>query len=267
MKVCEGSDIEVDGYTWLDGGAAVTGELGVGGTVIANRILLKGGSIAFPAIGWLDDDDGSGTGFYRVLANRIGIVTGGAIRWEINNLGALTAGAITSTINMGNSHIFSSSQLLELGGNMATTTHGLGTGDVGVAGALEVDGAAFFDGSIDAYGTLQVHGQSLSVLPAILTPTGTTQTIDWDDGNAQILDLESATGDVTVTLINEKAGGSYIIEIRQDSATPRDIVWPASVLFAGGIVPVISVGANAVDVMSLFFNDVSFLANIGQDFS
>jgi hypothetical protein len=48
-------------------------------------------------------------------------------------------------------------------------------------------------------GSLSAGGQIYSSLTITHTPTGTTATIDWANGNMQILDLESAAGDVTLT--------------------------------------------------------------------
>ena len=120
---------------------------------------------------------------------------------------------------------------------------------------------------LDAYGNLQIHGQSFSVLPPTLTTNDGAEQIDWDDSNAQTLDLEEATGDVTLTLINPKAGATYVIEVRQDSAVARDIIWdPTTVLWAGGVTPVISTGSNAVDLVTLYWNGEFYLANIGQNY-
>lgn len=103
--------------------------------------------------------------------------------------------------------------------------------------------------------------------PSALLPTSTTQTIDWSTGTAQVLDLGSATGDVTITLSNGIAGTTYIIRVIQDATTPRDLVWPASVKWPDGITPVISVGASAVDIVSLFYDGTNYWNTIGQNFS
>jgi hypothetical protein len=116
-------------------------------------------------------------------------------------------------------------------------------------------------------GHLATSGQLYSILSATETPTGTTETIDWNNGNSQVLDLGSATGDVTLTLSNGQAGASYVIKVVQDATTPRDIVWPGSVLWPDGTTPVISTGASAVDIVSLFFDGTSYYANIGQNYA
>ena len=59
----------------------------------------------------------------------------------------------------------------------------------------------------NSYANLSVTSAKLAKnialgVAATLTPVGTTQTIDFDLGNIQTLDLSSATGDVTLTLSN-----------------------------------------------------------------
>lgn len=116
-------------------------------------------------------------------------------------------------------------------------------------------------------GNLKITGQAYEEIQSTLTPGATTQTIDWDDGNYAVVDLASASGNVTLTLSNPNAGAFYFIEVRQDSTTPRDVVWPAAVKWPGGTPPVISVGANAVDTISMAYNGTDYLATFAQDFS
>lgn len=120
---------------------------------------------------------------------------------------------------------------------------------------------------IEVEGNIKVAGQVYSDVPATMVPTGTTQIIDFNNGNGQILDLASATGNVTLTFSNPKAGASYLLKVIQDATTPRNLVYPAAVKWAGGTAPTISVGASAVDIIVLFFDGVSYCASITQDLS
>lgn len=109
-------------------------------------------------------------------------------------------------------------------------------------------------------------GQAYSAIEDTLIPTGTTQNIDFDDSNSHVIDLESATGDVTLTFANAKAGGSYVIEFIQGS-TARAITWPSEVKWEGGSAPVISVAEDAIDLISLFYDGTRFLGSALQDLS
>lgn len=111
-------------------------------------------------------------------------------------------------------------------------------------------------------------GSSAGATPNTETPTGATETIDWNNGNYQILDLESASGNVTLTLSNPVVGFGYFLEIRQDSTTPLDVIFPSSVKFAGETAPYtldVSTGANAVDAVSLAWNGSEYIASFSQN--
>jgi len=98
-----------------------------------------------------------------------------------------------------------------------------------------------------------------------LTPVGTTQTIDFTTGKFQTVDLESASGNVTLTLSNALAGHTYTIRVIQDSVSPLDIIWPTSVKWAGGSAPVISVGSDAVDIVTLRYASSVYYASVEQN--
>lgn len=110
-----------------------------------------------------------------------------------------------------------------------------------------------------------VAGQAYVTPPTTHTPTGTTQTIDWDDGNVQVLDLGSASGNVTVTLSNGASGGSYLLLVIQ-GATARTITWPASVAWPGGTAPTISTTDDDEDMVSLNFIGSTYYGTFAQDF-
>lgn len=120
-------------------------------------------------------------------------------------------------------------------------------------------------GTTNPTAKLQVNGQFVTSLPSTMTPTGTTQTIDWSTGNLQTLNLASATGNVTLTFANGVPGAALGIKIIQGS-TPRNIVWPASVKWPGGLAPTISTGNGAMDLVTLFFDGTFYLAAAGQNY-
>lgn len=127
------------------------------------------------------------------------------------------------------------------------------------------DGTRPIDGDLTISGILTVAGQIRSNIPAVHVPTGTTQTIDWDDSHSQLIDLENATGDVTLTLTNPLPGASYVLQITQGSVA-RNIIWPVDILWPDGITPIISTDDNAIDAITLFYNGTSYLCNTGQNY-
>jgi len=147
------------------------------------------------------------------------------------------------------------------GDGTTSGTSSLKTTDSGGTTTFEV----LDNGTVKSTGQI---GSSAGATPNTETPSGTTETIDWDNGNYQILDLESASGNVTLTLSNPVAGFAYFIEIRQDSTTPLDVIFPSTVKFAGETAPYtldVSTGANAVDAVSLAWNGSEYIASFSQN--
>ena len=96
-------------------------------------------------------------------------------------------------------------------------------------------------------------------------PGACVDTIDWDLGNAQVIDLADYSGDVTLTLSNPVAGASYVVKVVQQ-ATARNVIWPASVLWQSGAAPTISTADDAIDAISCYYDGVNYLCNFGQDY-
>lgn len=80
--------------------------------------------------------------------------------------------------------------------------------------------------------------QDYSVENVSTTPTGTTETITYSDGPSFEIDLESVTGNVTVTISGGPVSGNYgqiVCKITQDSATARTVTWAGGTFrWAGG---------------------------------
>lgn len=99
-----------------------------------------------------------------------------------------------------------------------------------------------------------------------LTPTGTTQTVDWDVGLIQLVNLGSASGDVTLTLNNPQSGGWYRLIVTQ-GATSRNLIWPASVLWPQAVDPILSTGNGEVDSIWLYFDGTNYYGEWELDYS
>lgn len=158
--------------------------------------------------------------------------------------------------------------------------HEITNGDVNIAEKIEITGTnsenigvqvtatgATENNAVKAiFGNIAASsGQIYSSIPTTHVPTGTTQTINWDGGNGQVIDLESATGDVTLTLNNPKAGGVYFIKIIQ-GATPRNITFPINVIWSDNSTPVITTTDDAVDFVHMKYDGVNYYAEIIQDY-
>ena len=145
--------------------------------------------------------------------------------------------------------------------------NGAGTQTFAVTGAGDIPGNDITGNNIPG-SNITATGQTGSTLATVLTPTGTTQTVNWNNGNAQAIDLGSATGDVTLTLTNPVAGFSYQILIIQ-GATFRDVILPSSVITSNGTAPLtidITEIDDAYDAITLTFYGGNYIASIAQNF-
>lgn len=116
-------------------------------------------------------------------------------------------------------------------------------------------------------GGMVIGGQITTTLSTTSVPTGTSQTIDWNNGNVQIISLASATGDVTVTLINGTAGATYILKVIQDNSVARNISWSPTVKWPDGDAVTISTTLDAIDIISLFYDGSNYYGSAAQNYS
>jgi hypothetical protein len=115
---------------------------------------------------------------------------------------------------------------------------------------------------------VHAYGQMWSETLSGLQPSGSTQEVDFSYGNNQMIDLEDASGDVTLTLSNMQPGGHYTLVVTQDSAVARDLVWPGNVQWAGGTPPTVTATGDARDIFELLYDGTFAYGRIyGQDFS
>lgn len=105
------------------------------------------------------------------------------------------------------------------------------------------------------------------VLAATMLPAGIAQTVDWNNGESQTIDLGSATGTVAVTMTNPVAGQSYVLKVIQDNTTARNLSWTTIVKWRGGTVPVITATLLAVDIITLYYDGTNWYGNIGQAYA
>jgi hypothetical protein len=80
--------------------------------------------------------------------------------------------------------------------------------------------------------------QNYSIENVSTTPTGTTETLTYEAGPSFEVDLESVTGNITITISGGPPSGEYgqiVCKITQDSATARTVTWAGGTFrWAGG---------------------------------
>lgn len=129
----------------------------------------------------------------------------------------------------------------DLTASQARTVLGLNTTDAPQFGRMGIGTAA------DANSKLKIGGDYWSPTVAAGS-SGTSKTLDWRDGNTQLLTL---TGNCTLTLSNPQDGARYLICLKQDGTGSRTVTWPSSVKWPAGAAPTLTTGAGLVDVIAL----------------
>jgi hypothetical protein len=81
------------------------------------------------------------------------------------------------------------------------------------------------DGNFEIPANKQLYFEAMKTITA---PTGTTFTMNFNDGNVQFVDLEAVTGNVTASFSNPKVG-TYILIVEHDS-TARTLTFPTAYL-------------------------------------
>lgn len=105
-------------------------------------------------------------------------------------------------------------------------------------------------------------------------PVANTVEFDVSDGGLMQLDLDDPdlTGNVTISFTGYHASGrihEWTVEIQQRDSSPYTVTWPSEVTWPGGTAPVMSTGANAVDVFHFYTRDggITVRGTFAQDFS
>ena len=95
---------------------------------------------------------------------------------------------------------------------------------------------------------------------------GTTTTIDWTKTHK--VKFTFGAGDETLAFTDPKYPCNLVLMVVQDSTGGRKATWPSSVKWAGGSAPVLSTGANAIDIVSfLYTGDGNYHGEASFNFS
>lgn len=128
-----------------------------------------------------------------------------------------------------------------------------------LSGLLTANGAAAFNGNVT------VATAQAAITPHDAGNSGVAITIDWDNGNNQLITL---TGAAAITLNNPVAGSVYVLKLLQDATGSRQPTWPASVKWAGGSFPGCTGTASHSDLITLYYDGTNYLGTVaGFDFS
>ncbi len=121
-------------------------------------------------------------------------------------------------------------------------------------------------GTITPVAMLEISGGQFFIAQDTDTVGATSVSIDFDQGNNKLIDLQPASATVSVTLTNPNSGGQYTIKVLQGSGG-HNLTWESSVLWPGGTAPTITGTDNAIDVIKLYYDGTNYLATFDQAFA
>ncbi len=111
--------------------------------------------------------------------------------------------------------------------------------------------------------TLKAAGQGYFA-GATLTDAAT---VDWNLTTQQCATLTLGGNRTLAAPTNMKNGATYILLIKQDGTGSRTLAWNAAYTFQGGTDPVLSTGANAVDLLTCYSDGTSMYCSLAKAFA
>lgn len=94
--------------------------------------------------------------------------------------------------------------------------------------------------------------------------SGSSFTVNWTSGSRQTLTINAATA--TLSFTAPIGVSSLLLRVVQDATGGRLVIWPSTVQWVSGAPPVLSTGANAVDIISLYWNGTNYYSTYGLSF-
>jgi hypothetical protein len=101
--------------------------------------------------------------------------------------------------------------------------------------------------------------------PASLQPLAAGATITWDLINPVATVTLGAAANA-FTFQNARAGGTYVLILKQDSNGSRTVTWPSNVKWPGNTAPTLTTTASRADVLYLTYDGTVYYGSLAQNF-
>lgn len=93
--------------------------------------------------------------------------------------------------------------------------------------------------------------------------SGTAKTINWTLSNKQRIRL---TDNATLTFTAPPGACNLLLKIVQDGTGNRSVTFPSTVKTPNGTPITLSTSANAVDILTMYYDGTSYYSMLGADF-
>ncbi len=218
------------------------------------------GSAAAPGLTFVGDTD---TGFYRALANVMGVAIGGTLRAEWRSTGLWFANSYGVK---GYTTAAADKWLLRM-----TTSDAIEVGDTARSEALNLHGltCGVYDAGLDS-GVVRIasyqrkNGWTKGEYTATQTVTASATT-QFDANTSNSFYCNVSTNITTFTLSNI-SDGQTVSFLLNNSGT-NTIAWPVAWVWIGGVVPTFTSGAGKKDLLTVSNINGTLVASILQDVS
>jgi hypothetical protein len=101
--------------------------------------------------------------------------------------------------------------------------------------------------------------------PASLQSLTAGATITWDLINP-VASVTLGAAANAFTFSNPRAGGTYVLILKQDSNGSRTVTWPSNVKWPGNTAPTLTTTASRADVLYLTYDGTVFYGSLAQNF-
>jgi len=87
---------------------------------------------------------------------------------------------------------------------------------------------------------------------------GSAKTINWNNGNRQSVILNNASCTLSFTAPSGLGTGSFLLKVVQDASGNRAVSWPETVKWPNGTGISLSTTANAIDMVSCYYDGTNY---------
>ena len=94
--------------------------------------------------------------------------------------------------------------------------------------------------------------------------SGGAATIDFTKAQKQVITL---TANCTFTFTAPNGPGNFLLRLVQDGTGGRTVTWPATLKWVGAAAPTLTTSANAVDIVTLYYNGTNYYGSYGTNFA